>query len=564
MGLNLVIIGLVFVMTHWMVKISWRNWAYGSTSPRILTSHGKVSTKINALPGGARDPRDLSHWISRAAAGVALVPMYGRVGLVPDTVAVGPRYPRKMYGAVIRHWNPQSSEPARRDQKIPVENMYLSCRDHFSSRHVIYVASAMYGRHTHYMGRDQCRFKDGDECVTNGLTTATIMQCNGLEECFIDGLPDWISRCNQGSHYLELKYVCLPVEHSFNICGDQFKQRRLLPDGECELLDGFISSPGYPFWHGHHICSCTLRAQRRDAKISVSILDFQLENSENCVYDRLEFLGKYESVEERKTLCGVVNRQQVYNFRREVTLHFKSDTVFNFRGFWLHFYDVRKREGTSRYRLPKIPFPTESGSDVSTSSTAKPQPSSLPKTTVELIVPLSNSRTVIVGAVAFVARLVVIVIAIMVGIYLYRRNASSPPVIKPEAGTSISGKVPPPLKMRPGKENELEYASLGADRFGKESNPYEKIQRDSQAQFGIHNDENTYEDIPPMATPTSSSQTHLMNTQMKPIIESTVFHLNTHQRHLPNEDLTSMRIQITTMPAQSISSRFQTFDCISL
>lgn len=99
--------------------------------------------------------------------------------------------------------------------------------------------------------------------------------------------------------------------------------------------DGMIMSPGYPFLHSErHACTCELQTYD-DATITFTLLDFHLEESDNCEYDFLEFNN---ADIEGKRICGDRNAGETVTLKGSVELFFLTDEVLEERGFWLYYH----------------------------------------------------------------------------------------------------------------------------------------------------------------------------------------------------------------------------------
>ncbi|MEQ2261361.1 hypothetical protein XENORESO_009461, partial [Xenotaenia resolanae] len=61
--------------------------------------------------------------------------------------------------------------------------------------------------------------------------------------------------------------------------------------------------------------------------------DFDLEESERCLYDSLTVLGDIEENEEIAVLCGGSIPPPVLSFNSIMLLHFTSDSSIAHRGF---------------------------------------------------------------------------------------------------------------------------------------------------------------------------------------------------------------------------------------
>ncbi|XP_077372408.1 ovochymase-2 isoform X2 [Festucalex cinctus] len=110
------------------------------------------------------------------------------------------------------------------------------------------------------------------------------------------------------------------------------------PDPECSTVvvvkeQDSISSPNYPL---NYKSNCSLRwvlyaPQRHIVKLDFA--DFDLEESDGCLYDSLSVLGDVQGTEKIAVLCGRSIPPPVLSYQSVLVLEFSSDSSITHRGF---------------------------------------------------------------------------------------------------------------------------------------------------------------------------------------------------------------------------------------
>nr|XP_020460110.1 ovochymase-2-like isoform X2 [Monopterus albus] len=94
-----------------------------------------------------------------------------------------------------------------------------------------------------------------------------------------------------------------------------------------------VQSPNYPQSYSN---SCVLRwvvYAPQDHVVKLDFVDFELEQSDRCLYDFLTILGDMEETEEIAVLCGGSTPPPVLSYHRTMVLQFTSDSSITHRGF---------------------------------------------------------------------------------------------------------------------------------------------------------------------------------------------------------------------------------------
>ncbi|KAE8295831.1 Ovochymase-2 [Larimichthys crocea] len=94
-----------------------------------------------------------------------------------------------------------------------------------------------------------------------------------------------------------------------------------------------VHSPNYPQLYGN---DCVLRwvvYAPRGHVVKLDFADFDLEESDRCLYDSLTVLGDVEGTEEIAVLCGRSVPPPVLSYNSVMVLRFTSDSSITHRGF---------------------------------------------------------------------------------------------------------------------------------------------------------------------------------------------------------------------------------------
>ncbi|XP_015250932.1 PREDICTED: ovochymase-1 [Cyprinodon variegatus] len=120
-----------------------------------------------------------------------------------------------------------------------------------------------------------------------------------------------------------------------------------------------IHTPNYPQSYGDN---CTLRwviYAPPGQIVKLDFADFDLEESERCLYDSLTVLGDIEGHQEIAVLCGGSVPPAVLSFSSVMLLHFTSDSSIPHRGFRAALTFIRIEVSLLRLRTGGSWFSTE-------------------------------------------------------------------------------------------------------------------------------------------------------------------------------------------------------------
>ncbi|XP_066929338.1 cubilin-like isoform X2 [Clytia hemisphaerica] len=123
-----------------------------------------------------------------------------------------------------------------------------------------------------------------------------------------------------------------------NLCG-----------GTLQGPSGFIQSPGYPNSYQPLLeCNWLIKASEGNT-ISLRILSFELEQSDNCLDDSLSIHdGRNNGGEVIETLCGTVAPKTFHSTGKFIFLKFRSNANVQWKGFSLQYTEDCSRDLTAR------------------------------------------------------------------------------------------------------------------------------------------------------------------------------------------------------------------------
>ncbi|XP_057693509.1 ovochymase-2 [Corythoichthys intestinalis] len=110
------------------------------------------------------------------------------------------------------------------------------------------------------------------------------------------------------------------------------------PDPECGTIvavkeQNTLSSPNYPLFYTNN---CSLRwviYAPQGHIVKLDFTDFDVEESNGCLYDSLTILGEVQGTEKIAVLCGRSIPPPVLSYHRVMVLDFTSDSSITHRGF---------------------------------------------------------------------------------------------------------------------------------------------------------------------------------------------------------------------------------------
>jgi hypothetical protein len=107
-------------------------------------------------------------------------------------------------------------------------------------------------------------------------------------------------------------------------------------------LYGFIHSPNYPnYYPATQYCQLTIHIDEQHAeRVELFLVDMETEALSLKTYEPTDYL----EVDYKERFFGKKWNMFIYNSTRDVSLKFRTDLLFNKRGFFLYFQVVRKLE----------------------------------------------------------------------------------------------------------------------------------------------------------------------------------------------------------------------------
>jgi hypothetical protein len=171
--------------------------------------------------------------------------------------------------------------------------------------------------------------------------------CNGKNECLIKlDRPEFKfgtmgANCNFISQILTINYECIPVRFNddnlmsipkFDICAHS---KIINPQY------GFIHSPNYPdTYPATQYCQLTLSLNEQIERVEIFLIDMETEALSLKSYEPTDYL----EIDQKEKFFGKKYHLFIYNSTQDVLLKFRTDLLFNKRGFLLYFQAIRKVE----------------------------------------------------------------------------------------------------------------------------------------------------------------------------------------------------------------------------